>query len=77
VNAILLEAHSARTKRVPNPITCDEQRDMELLLQILEPVASLTDELQADTVTASLVIIGVMDCITRRFILLSWTMFCI
>lgn len=65
LNEILEEAKKEKTsnKSLPRPFTEQEILDLRTLFEILEPVAVFTDELQADGVTSSLVLIGFVHCV--------------
>lgn len=68
VNQILIEARGkARTGKqrqgIPSEIYPEISVQIQALKKILEPIAMFTDEVQADTVTSSLVIVGVINVI--------------
>lgn len=68
INSTLKNARAAATtirkkSTVPATITEAEANTMKIILKILQPFAELTDDLQGDGVTSSLLIIGLVDAI--------------
>lgn len=66
VNKTLREASRALKKSkvsVPAQITPSEARSLMKVCEILKPLAEWTDELQANGVTSSMVIVGLIDTI--------------
>jgi hypothetical protein len=65
INIILKEAQKESTgkKKVPNILSDEECAAFKLILQLLSPLASLTDELQSDNITSSLAIFGFIDAV--------------
>jgi hypothetical protein len=65
INNVLREAKlvQALKKNVPQALSENDVACMKVVLKLLEPMAQLTDDLQADSVTSSLVIVGVINAI--------------
>jgi len=71
INSVLKEAkQSASTCKkkdnVPAALRDGEVSALRVILALLEPLATLTDDLQADGITSSLVIIGVINSINCK-----------
>jgi hypothetical protein len=71
VNDCLNEAKKTsagvQKKRIPETFTDGEISAISSLVLILEPFADLTDDLQADTVTSSVIILGLLNAIKGNF----------
>ena len=66
INRILKEAKADRKSgkaKIPKGITKEMEERMLEILNLLQPFADLTDALQGDDVTSSLVIPGVLDAV--------------
>lgn len=57
------EAATAKKDKIPDGIKEDDVSMMVLLLNLLEPFASLTDSWQGDGVTSSLVLLGLINAL--------------
>ena len=65
VNSSLKEAKDDGSATVPKPLPTAARDQILELIQILQPIAEATDELQSDRVTSSAVIpsiVGVYTC---------------
>lgn len=70
VNQTLREANKALKKSkvsVPAQITQSEARSLMIICDILKPLAEWTDELQANGVTSSMVIVGLIDTMRSNY----------
>lgn len=64
INSVLRDAKADKAcKNPPALFTENDFEIIDLLIKILEPMANLTDMLQGDGITSSMVIIGVLDAL--------------
>jgi len=66
VNTVLYEAKSNKTGKVPPRLTDEDLVVLNILLDLLEPFAKLTDAYQANGVTSSIVILALINAITGK-----------
>ena len=52
-----------KSSKIPEKISDEERQNIEIIVELLEPLADLTNKFQADYVTSALVIPGVIHCI--------------
>jgi len=62
----VLEESKITNKKMPRAITVAEVEELNVILNLLEPMASLRDELQGDGVTSSLVIICIINAMPSK-----------
>jgi len=58
---------TARNK-IPSPLSKDEIHELRVLKKLLKPFAILTDQLQSENVTSSLVIMGFIHAVQGMFL---------
>lgn len=76
VNSVLVSAkkHQQRVggkTRIPSILNDEDVRNLQVLCQLLEPLADFTDELQADGITSSLAIIGGIRAIKGSYFFIN------
>jgi hypothetical protein len=64
---VLQEANNTSGVNAPSPLTPEDFNLLRDVVNILEPFANLTDSFQADGVTSSIVIVGVLDALYSKY----------
>jgi len=68
VNEVIREAKKTAKKqeKIPHPLSEEDLCIIRILCSLLEPWATLTDDWQADGVTSSIVLVGLLDAFKGR-----------
>lgn len=58
------EGKPKKDSKVPLGFSESDLKDLEIIIELLQPLAELTDDLQADKISSSLVIPGIVSTIS-------------
>lgn len=69
-NVLLTAALESKDPRrhvnIPVGFTANELQSIDVIIQIMEPFADLTDEMQSDDVTSCVVLVGLLNAVQSK-----------